>query len=90
MPGTLFFLSVRLAPGEGTISTTVGWMQQWSAFGQFAGPPLVAFVATRSGGWEWSWLVTGVCALAGLMLAVCVGWLVRRTSRMQSGLKHAK
>jgi CP family cyanate transporter-like MFS transporter len=38
IPGTLFSLAVRLAPGERTVSTTVGWMQQWSAFGQFAGP----------------------------------------------------
>jgi hypothetical protein len=33
--------------GRGTVSTTVGWMQQWSAFGQFAGPPLVAWAAAR-------------------------------------------
>jgi MFS transporter, CP family, cyanate transporter len=77
IPGTLFTLAVRLAPGERTISTTVGWMQQWSAFGQFAGPPMVAWVATRAGGWQWSWLVTGGCALAGLALARSVGGLLR-------------
>jgi len=69
IPGTLFSLAVRLAPGEGTVSTTVGWMQQWSAAGQLAGPPLVAWVATRAGGWQWSWIVTCGCALAGLGLA---------------------
>jgi hypothetical protein len=69
IPGTLFSLAVRLAPGEGTISTTVGWMQQWSAAGQLAGPPLVAWVATRAGGWQWSWVVTCGCALMGLGLA---------------------
>jgi MFS family permease len=74
VPGTLFSLAVRLAPGEGTISTTVGWMQQWSAAGQLAGPPLVAWVATRAGGWQWSWVVTCGCALAGLGLA----FLLRR------------
>lgn len=77
VPGTLFSLAVRLAPGERTISTTVGWMQQWSAFGQFAGPPLVAWVATRAGGWQWSWVVTGGCAAAGLVLARVVGTLLR-------------
>lgn len=77
IPGTLFSLAVRLAPGERTVSTTVGWMQQWSSFGQFAGPPLVAFVATRTGGWEWSWLVTGGCAAAGLALARSTGGLLR-------------
>ena len=79
IPGTLFSLAVRLAPGERTISTTVGWMQQWSALGQFAGPPLVAWVATRAGGWHWSWVVTGSCAVAGLGLARCIGGQLRRS-----------
>ncbi|MEO7640775.1 MAG: MFS transporter, partial [Ramlibacter sp.] len=33
IPGTLFALAVRLAPDEGTVSTSVGWMQQWSSAG---------------------------------------------------------
>jgi len=69
IPGTLFSLAVRLAPGEDTVSTTVGWMQQWSAVGQFLGPPAVAWVAARAGGWQWSWLVTAGCAAMGLVLA---------------------
>jgi MFS transporter, CP family, cyanate transporter len=40
IPGTLFSCALRLAPSEGTVSTTVGYMQQLSALGQFAGPPL--------------------------------------------------
>lgn len=78
VPGTLFSLAVRLAPGERTISTTVGWMQQWSAAGQLAGPPLVAWVAVRAGGWHWSWLVTGTFALAGLGLSFVLGRLTLR------------
>ena len=78
IPGTLFSLAVRLAPGERTVSTTVGWMQQCSSLGQFAGPPLVGWVAARAGGWQWSWLVTGGCALAGVLLAALTGGLVRR------------
>ncbi len=76
IPGTLFSLAVRLAPSESTVSATVGWMQQWSAFGQFAGPPLVAWVAVQAGGWQWSWLVTGSCALAGVALAHALARLV--------------
>ena len=68
IPATLFALAVRVAPNEHTQSTTVGWMQQWSAFGQFSGPPLVAWVASRAGDWQWTWLVTGACSLLGLML----------------------
>ena len=70
IPGTLFSMAVRLAPDEQTVSTTVGWMQQWSCFGQFVGPPLVAWVAHRAGGWQGTWLVTGGCALAGMGLAM--------------------
>ncbi|HET6827875.1 MAG TPA: MFS transporter, partial [Ramlibacter sp.] len=69
VPGTLFSMAVRIAPGPGTLATTVGWMQQWSSIGQFSGPPLVAWVASRTGGWEWVWLVTGSFAVLGIALA---------------------
>lgn len=78
IPGTLFSLAVRLAPDERTVSTSVGWMQQWSALGQFAGPPAVAWVATQAGGWHWSWVVTIACAVLGLGLARRVGLLLSR------------
>jgi MFS family permease len=78
IPGTLFSLAVRLAPDERTVSTTVGWMQQCSSLGQFAGPPLVAWVASRTGGWQWSWVVTVSCAAAGLGLAFLIGVLLSR------------
>jgi CP family cyanate transporter-like MFS transporter len=69
IPGTLYSLAVQLAPGERTISTTVGWMQQWAALGQFAGPPLVAWVAGVAGGWHWTWVVTGAFSIVGILLA---------------------
>lgn len=79
IPGTLFSLAVRLAPAEDTVSTTVGWMQQWSSIGQFAGPPAVAWLAARAGGWHWTWLATGACCLGGCVLAAGVARaLVRR------------
>jgi predicted MFS family arabinose efflux permease len=74
IPGTLFGVSVLLAPDQGTVSTTVGWMQQLSALGQFVGPPAVAWVAMHMGGWQWTWVVTGACSLLGLVVA---GWLQR-------------
>ena len=79
IPATLFALAMRVAPGEDTVSTTVGWMQQCSALGQFAGPPIVAWLAARAGGWHWTGAATGAASLAGLLLA---GWLARtqRTS----------
>ena len=70
IPGTLFSLVVRVAPGVGTLTTTVGWVQQWSSLGQFAGPPLVAWVASQAGGWHWTWVATGVCSAVGLALSL--------------------
>ena len=69
IPATLFAVAVRRAPSEDTVSTTVGWMQQCSSIGQFAGPPLVAALAAKIGGWQWTWAATGACALAGMGLA---------------------
>lgn len=72
VPGTLFSVAVRVAPDEGTVSSTVGWMQQLSALGQFAGPPLAAWVAARAGGWHATGWVTGMLALAGMGTAVLI------------------
>ncbi len=73
IPGTLFALAPTLAPGERSISTTVGWMQQWSAVGQVSGPPLVAWVASQVGGWQFTWVVTGACCVVGALLATLIG-----------------
>ena len=78
VPGTLFSVGVRLAPDDSTVSSTVGWMQQWSAIGQFAGPPLAAWLAARSGGWESTWQVTGAFALSGMVLATWIGRALHR------------
>ena len=81
IPATLFSLAVMLAPDEGSVSTTVGWMQQLSALGQFAGPPMVAWVADQAGGWNWTWAVTGACCALGVVVARQIGKeLARGTS----------
>ena len=69
VPATLFMLGVRLAPGPSTVSTTIGMMQQASSLGQFIAPPAVAWIAHRAGGWQWTWVVTLACSLAGIALA---------------------
>jgi cyanate permease len=78
VPGTLFALAAVLAPDRNCISTTVGWMQQLSAFGQFVGPPLVGWVASLAGDWRWTWIVTGSCAMVGVVLALQIAREVRR------------
>ena len=72
VPGTLFSVAVRVAPDEGSVSTTVGWLQQWSAFGQFAGPPLVAWAAAWAGGWHVMGWITASFALAGMGIATAI------------------
>ena len=72
VPGTLFSLSVRLSPNERIVSTTVGWMQQGSAAGQFAGPPTVAWLASQVGGWQWTWMATGLCCVGGWFMSILI------------------
>ena len=75
IPGTLFSLALRVAPGEHAVASTVGFMQQWSAAGQFAGPPLVAAVAVAAGGWRFTGVATALFAALGLL---AVALLARR------------
>ena len=82
IPGTLFSCALRLAPSEGTVSTTVGYMQQLSALGQFAGPPLVAWVAASAGGWQWTWAVTATLSLAGAVLAHLIGRALHKKEKI--------
>lgn len=70
VPGTLFSLAVRLAPGEQQVAATVGWVQQLSALGQFIGPPTAAALAARAGGWQLTPLFTVGCCVGGVLLAV--------------------
>ncbi len=79
VPATLFWLAVRLAPGERQLATTVGWAQQWSALGQFLGPPVVAWLAARAGGWHLTPWVSALCCALGAALA----W---RAARLLHGL----
>jgi MFS family permease len=72
VPGTLFSLAVKLSPSSECVAITVGWMQQFSSLGQFFGPPLVAWLAVLVGGWQWTWGVTAMMAIVGLLIAVKV------------------
>jgi MFS family permease len=81
VPGTLFSLAVRLAPGEQQVAATVGWVQQLSALGQFIGPPMAASLAARAGGWQLTPLFTVGCCVGGAALAM----LVQRQLRRQNG-----
>ena len=78
IPGTLFSLALRVAPHEHCVASTVGWMQQWSAAGQFLGPPAVAWLAGRVGGWQWTWAATAACAALGVALTLVLSRSLQR------------
>ena len=72
IPGTLFSMAVRLAPSEDTVSSTVGWVQQLSAMGQLGGPPTVAWLAARAGGWQYTGLACAACCAVGAVLTLVI------------------
>ena len=83
IPTSLFFLVIKLAPSSETTSTSIGWMQQVSAAGQFAGPPIVAWVATLAGGWTSTWIVTGLFALTGIAMTLRLAHKIDRFKQAQ-------
>jgi MFS family permease len=87
IPGTLFSMALRVAPAEGAVAATVGWMQQWSSAGQFLGPPLAAALASRVGGWQFTWVFTLAVSGLGVMLA---GWLADRLQHPPKATKEAR
>lgn len=78
VPGTLFSLAVRLAPGEQQVAATVGWVQQLSALGQFIGPPTAAALAARAGGWQLTPLFTVGCCVGGAVMAAVIQHTLRK------------
>ena len=53
----------------------------FAGVGQFLGAPVLAAVATYVGGWQWTWVVTGLLCVVGWWTASCIGQLVRRTQQ---------
>ena len=78
VPGTLFALSGALSPGKANVSTTVGWVQQWSAAGQLVGPPVVAAMASLAGGWHWTWVFAATTSALGLVFARAIAQELER------------
>lgn len=78
IPGTLFATAPFYAPAPTAVSTTVGLMQQGSAWGQILLPPLMAVFAEHAGGWSSIWMATGGAACGTVLLAVAIGRHDRR------------
>lgn len=69
-PATLFNLAVKVSTTTHAIPVTIGWLQQWICFGQFAGPVIVAFVVDYTRGWRSVWLLTGAWGTLGIILTL--------------------
>lgn len=69
IPSTLFAMAVHFAPNLKSSSASVGWVMQWSAIGQFSGPPLIAYLASQMGSWNYSWWITSTASAIGISLS---------------------
>ena len=72
IPATLLRTAVELTPEGGSAPATMGLIQQVFNTGSFAGPALAAWLATRTGGWQSTWWITGTCAVLGGALSLCL------------------
>lgn len=80
IPGTLFATAVRVAPNDRALPTVMGWLIQWSAVGQFVGPPVAAWWTSHHGGWSSTWVTTGTAAALGALLSLAVGRVTRASA----------
>ena len=79
-PATLFNLAVKVTPSAQNIPVTIGWLQQWISFGQFAGPIIVALLVDYTQGWRSVWVLTGAWGALGIILS----YLLCRTAAVKS------
>jgi hypothetical protein len=63
------------------IGTTNGMVTQSSHLSQFVIPILIAWVASRAGGWEASLRVMLTLALIGVASGIAVGYFERRLGK---------
>ena len=85
IPGAIFSATPVHAKSPQHIGTTNGMIMQASHIGQFAFPILVAWVASRFGGWSASLDTMLVLACAGVAAGLAVGRVERRlASRTQA------
>lgn len=78
IPGVVFAYAVYLAPSQQTVASTMGWVQQWSALGQFCLPPLVGGLVTWWGTWRYTWVVCVVLGMVGIFCAGHIQRLIRQ------------
>lgn len=72
VPAVITRLTVDVVPAGGSMSAAMGLMQQIFNVGNFAGPPLLAWLATLAGGWHAIWWLATACGFVGSLLTVAL------------------
>jgi len=70
VPASITRIAVDAAPTEGSPSAVMGLMVQVYNAATFVGPILLTTIATASGGWHFSWIMTIPPSLIGIGLAI--------------------
>lgn len=55
VPAVMTRLTVDVTPAQGSMTASMGLMQQIFNLGNFVGPPLLAWMVTLAGGWHATW-----------------------------------
>jgi MFS family permease len=77
VPAVITRLTVDVVPAGGSMTAAMGLMQQIFNVGNFAGPPLLAWLATLAGGWHAIWWLAAAFGTLGSLLS----WVLTRTGR---------
>jgi len=80
IPATVFSQIVKISPDPSAISTTQGLIQQCNALGQFAGPPVMGWVASHWGGWQATGVGMVLICMEGIVLSFTLRHLMNQTT----------
>ena len=83
LPGAVIVAVPRHAPSPAQVGAVNGIIMQGSNIGQLVGPPVLALVVTRSGGWDNAGWMVLLIALIGAGLALAVRLIEERDERAQ-------
>src|SRR5450830_51575 len=80
IPATVFSQIVKISPDPSAISATQGLIQQCNALGQFAGPPVMGWVASHWGGWQATGVGMVLICMGGIVLSFTLRHLMNQTT----------
>ena len=83
LPGAVIVAVPRHAPSPAQVGAVNGIIMQGSNIGQLVGPPVLALVVARSGGWDNAGWMVLLIALIGAGLALAVRLIEERDERAQ-------